>query len=236
MTGQEYNHQVPQINKHNFTGKTAQFDNLACKYDSWFEQEEGKLIFSIELLALEKVINHLPKPWMEIGVGSGRFAQALKIETGIDPSSNLLKLADNRGINVVSGTGEQLPFRQASFGSVFLISTICFVDSPSRVLEEARRILIPEGNIVIGIIPKDSPWGKLYREKKKEGHSLYQYATFYKYQDMAASIEKADFSIAEVISTLFQKPVNVTHMESPQNGLHSGAGFMVIVAKKKDRT
>jgi len=65
------------------------FDSLASEYDAWFEQE-GKLIFDIEVKAFQEMLPLLPKPWLEVGVGSGRFAQALGIETGVDPSARLL--------------------------------------------------------------------------------------------------------------------------------------------------
>jgi len=52
------------------------FDSLAPEYDAWFEQE-GKLIFDIEVRAFQEVLPLLPRPWLEVGVGSGRFAQAL---------------------------------------------------------------------------------------------------------------------------------------------------------------
>ena len=52
------------------------FDELAAEYDAWFE-EEGKVIFATEVQALQEVLPSLPEPWLEVGVGSGRFAQAL---------------------------------------------------------------------------------------------------------------------------------------------------------------
>jgi hypothetical protein len=61
------------------------FDSLASAYDAWFE-DEGKLIFAIEIRGFQKALPLLPKPWLEIGVGSGRFAQSLGIEIGLDPS------------------------------------------------------------------------------------------------------------------------------------------------------
>jgi len=43
------------------------------------------------------MLPNLPGPWLEIGIGSGRFAQALGIETGIDPSIKLpLRVEENR--------------------------------------------------------------------------------------------------------------------------------------------
>jgi len=105
------------------------FDDLALEYDAWFERE-GKPIFAIEVSAFNNVLPSLPKQWLEVGVGSGRFAQALGIETGIDPSIELLEMARRRGITTFLGSGGEGPFAEESFGTVFLIVTLCFLGSP----------------------------------------------------------------------------------------------------------
>ena len=207
------------------------FDELAAAYDAWFE-EEGKLPFDIEVRAFREIMALLPKPWLEIGVGSGRFAQALGIETGIDPSLKLVEMARRRGIMVYPGRGEQTPFEDRAFGTVFLIVTICFVDVPLDVLKEAYRILVPGGKVVLGLVLRESPWGRFYQEKKGQGHRFYKYATFYGYDDVARLLEQAGFSIERVVSTLFQKPGEVANMELPRSGFSSDAGFTVIVAGK----
>ena len=213
---------------------TAIFDSLALVYDNWFE-EEGKLIFAIEISAFQGVLNSLPKPWLEVGVGSGRFAQALGIETGIDPSIKLLEMASKRWVTVLSGRGEQLAFNVASFGTVFLIVTLCFLDSVPDVLKEVCRVLTPGGKIVLGLVLKDSPWGDFYEQKKKQGHSFYKHATFYEYDDVVTLLDETGFLIEDVISTLFQKPGRVKHLELPQKGFSPDAGFVVIVAEKKSQ-
>ena len=207
------------------------FDTLASEYDAWFEQE-GKLIFDIEVKAFQEVLPLLPKPWLEVGVGSGRFAQALGIETGIDPSVKLLEIAKKRGVTGHLARGEELLFEARTFGTVFLIVTLCFVHSPLDVLRESRRILEKEGKIVLGLVVKDSPWGKYYLAKKKEGHRFYQHATFYSYREVAEMLRRSGFVIEEVISTLFQKPGAVTEMESPLREYHPDAGFTIVVARK----
>ncbi len=212
--------------------KASPFDDLASAYDTWFE-EEGKQTFDIELRAFQEILSSLPKPWLETGMGSGRFAQALGIETGIDPSIKLAEIARRRGIAVFLGKGEQQPFTDEPFGTVFLIVTLCFVDTPLGILKEAGRILVPGGKIVLGLVLRDTPWGRFYEQKKQEGHRFYQYATFHRYDDVVKLLEQAGFSIEQVVSTLFQKPGQVEHMESPQSGLCAGAGFTVIVAGKQ---
>jgi len=211
--------------------RASPFDSLASDYDAWFEGE-GKTIFAIEVWAFRELLPLLPKPWLEVGVGSGRFAQALGIETGVDPSIKLLEMARRRGITAFLSRGEQQLFDEESFGTVFLIVTLCFVDSPLGVLKEAHRILIPGGKVVLGLVLKESPWGKFYQQKKKEGHRFYRYATFHRYDEVVELLQKAGFSIEKVVSTLFQEPGDVKRMELPQKGYSSNAGFTIIIAKK----
>jgi len=214
------------------------FDNLALAYDGWFEGE-GKLTFAIEVRAFHEVLSSLPKPWLEIGVGSGRFAQALGIESGLDPSIRMLEIARRRGIMAHLGRGEQLPFGDTSFGTVFLITTLCFCDSPLDVLKEVHRITVPGGKIALGMVLRESPWGRFYQQKREKQHSRYKYS-FFQYDEVVRLLEQVGFSVEKVTSTLFQKPgrVNrqepnrVEHMESPRSGYSAGAGFTVLVARK----
>jgi len=207
------------------------FDDLASVYDSWFE-DEGKLIFSIEVKAFQKVLPSLPKPWLEVGVGSGRFAKALGIKRGIDPSAKLLAIARKRGINVFLAKGEERFFNQETFGTIFLIVTICFLNSPVAVLQEAYRILKPGGKIGLGLVLRASPWGQCYLTKKQDGHRFYKHATFYSYQEVTELLEHTGFAVEKVISTLFQKPKAVEVMEPPREGFFSDAGFTIVVARK----
>ena len=211
--------------------EASPFDSLGSVYDSWFEQK-GKITFAIEVEAFKVILPSLPNPWLEIGVGSGRFAQALGIETGVDPSIEMLQIARGRGVSVFAGRGEEQIFDSASYGTVFLIVTLCFVDSALDVLKETYRILAHGGKAVLGLVLKESPWGSFYQQKKRQGHPFYEHATFHSYNDVVKMLNKVDFSIETVISTLFQEPGKVTHLESPRKGFYPDAGFTVIVAKK----
>jgi hypothetical protein len=46
------------------------FDSLASQSDAWFDGE-GKLAFAIEVKAFQEVPPIPPRPWLEMGVGSG---------------------------------------------------------------------------------------------------------------------------------------------------------------------
>jgi ubiquinone/menaquinone biosynthesis C-methylase UbiE len=82
----------------------------------------------------------------------------LGIHVGIDPAERPLRLARQRGITVVQGVGESLPFRNASFGAVLFVVTLCFVQEPLAVLREAHRVLRDDGVLVVGMVFADSLW------------------------------------------------------------------------------
>ena len=209
------------------------FNSMASDYDAWFE-EAGKTIFDIEVRAFQSVLPLLPKPWLEVGVGSGRFAQALGIEMGVDPSIKVVEMAKRRRIAVILGIAEQEPFKDRVFGTLFLIVTLCFVTSPLAVLRDSHRILVPGGKIVLGLVLRDSPFGKFYEKKKKQGHRFYKYATFYSLDEVTGFLEQVGFSVEMVISTLFQKPGEIEGVESPREGFFPEAGFTVVVAGKPE--
>jgi SAM-dependent methyltransferase len=211
--------------------KIQVFNSLASDYDAWFE-EKGRLIFASEVEALKQALSLLPRPWIEVGVGSGRFAQALGIDIGLDPSSKLLGIARSRGISVFLGKGEEVPFQDGVFGAVFLIVTLCFVDLPERILSEAARLLKSGGKVVLGMVLRESPWGQVYQAEKQRSHRFYRHATFYSYGEVDVLLKQAGFSVEQVISTLFQDPGEVNHIELPRQGFAADAGFTVILAGK----
>ena len=47
--------------------------------------------------------------YIEIGVGTGRFAAPLGIKVGVDPSMTMLTYAAKRGVLGLQGTAEALP-------------------------------------------------------------------------------------------------------------------------------
>jgi len=86
---------------------------------------------------------------------------------------------------------------------------------------------------VLGLVLKESPWGKFYQQMKEESHRFYKYATFYSYKEVTELLVQAGFQIEKTISTLFQLPDEVKKIEEPVEGYSSEAGFTIIVADKK---
>ena len=127
------------------------FDREAARYDAWFDSPDGRVLFRTEVDAVRRLLVGLPAPWLEVGVGTGRFAGALGVPFGVDPACSALHLARRRGIRVALARGEALPFPDRRFGAVLLIVTLCFAE-PHGLLAEARRVLDPAGRLIVADI------------------------------------------------------------------------------------
>jgi SAM-dependent methyltransferase len=214
------------------TENSNAFDKLAEEYDRWFDTPQGNALFESEIEAVRLLTDGLERPFLEIGVGSGRFARALGIEFGIDPSPRLLQLALKGGIKVRKAQGESLPFNAGSFGAVFILFTLCFVKDPAEVIAEARRVLRQRGHLIIGIINKESPWGRFYMQKRDGGHTIYSLARFYDADEVSEMLTAADFTVESYSSTLCQLPSVKPSKEVAHTGLIREAGFICIRANK----
>jgi len=201
------------------------FDQYYKKYDFWYEK--NKWAYLSELEALKEFIPE-DKRGIEIGVGTGRFAVPLNISLGIDPSKKMLEIARQRGVNTRWGFGEDLPFLNATFDYVAIIITICFADDPLKVLRESKRVLKDEGEIILGVIDKDSFLGKFYQTKES---IFYQQANFFSVKELEALLIKIGFNDFVYCQALFQFPDEMKSIERPREGYGEG-GFVVIKAGK----
>jgi SAM-dependent methyltransferase len=209
------------------------FDVYAKRYDAWYDEPFGKSAFNLEKACIESLCKNLRQPFLEVGVGTGRFAQALTIEYGIDISTGVLELATQREIIVVKGRGESLPFADSFFGGVFIVVTLCFVDKPIKILKEASRVMKADSAVILGLILKESPWASFYREKGEAGNIFYKIATFYNFEELKAMGKKAGLEIVEISSTMFQAPTeSLLRFEHPKNGYCKEAGFVAVKLRK----
>lgn len=129
-----------------------------------------------------------------MGVGSGIFASALGIDYGIDPSEQMLQLARSRGVKAILGIAERLPFKDRSFDFLLFMFTLSFLADPLEAFHEVHRTLKRDGKLIVCFIPKDSPWGELYRKKKAEGHEFYKHARFHTSAKVEDFIKKSRFT------------------------------------------
>ena len=202
----------------------AVFNKYAEEYDKWYDK--NKTIYKLELEAIKKFIpkSDKEKPeknkkGLEIGVGTGRFAEPLGIEYGLEPSKSMAEIAKKRGIKVYEGIAENIPFKDEFFDYVLMTTTLCFLKDPIKGLKEIKRILKPNGALIIGMIDKDSPLGKFY-ESKKEKSKFYKDATFYSLNEVLNWLKELGYK-------------NIVYNRVKLNEKDDEGSFVVIYAENK---
>ncbi|HAU3858691.1 TPA: methyltransferase domain-containing protein, partial [Legionella pneumophila] len=175
------------------------FNQMAEDYDRWFDIHPA--VFQSELDALKKVVPESGEG-LDVGVGSGRFAAALGIKTGVEPSIALGNMARSRGIHVYEGVGEALPFQDQQFDFILLNTVLCYLDLPLTALLEAKRVLKPNGTLIIGMIDKNSMLGRHY-EAIKQDNPFYCHAHFYSVNEVLELLHEINFKEENLYQTLF---------------------------------
>jgi len=203
------------------------FEQYTARYEIWFDRNE--YAYGSELKAIEEL---LPESGhgIEIGVGSGKFAEPLGIQIGVDPSIEMLKIAKERSIDVIRGIGEYLPVERECFNFALVVTTICFFDDVERSLNEIYEILKDEGHIIIGFVDRESKLGKIYQDKKDE-NVFYKEATFYSSEELLNLLKKSGFNQIETVQTLFGEIESMNKIDEVKEGYDEGS-FVVVKAKK----
>jgi len=201
------------------------FETHHDRYEAWFVRHEAAYLS--ELLALRAFV-----PWigngLEVGVGSGRFAAPLGVRTGIDPSPAMLAHAAARGVEIAQGVAEDLPFSDGIFDYVLIVTTICFVDSPKRMLTEAHRVLRPGGRIIIGFIDRESPIGREYLAHQSAS-VFYRSARFFSVAEVAQLLRDNGFRGMDWGQTLTRTLAETSEIE-PLTAGHGDGAFVVAAA------
>ena len=194
--------------------RTEAFDKYSNEYDNWFVT--NKYAFQSELIAIKKVLPSRGKG-IEIGVGSGIFAEPLGITEGIEPSRAMREKAMQKNIKAINAVAENLPYSDRSIDFALMITTICFVDDINKSFDEAYRILKDTGILIIGFVDKNSPIGKMYLEHKNES-IFYKDAVFYETEDLYDILNKAGFEIENTFQTVFGQIDKIKNVQDVLEG------------------
>jgi SAM-dependent methyltransferase len=204
------------------------FQKYTARYEKWFE--DNHWVYHAELEAVKSL---MPQKGcgVEIGVGTGRFAEPLGVNIGVEPSSHMREVAQQRGIKVLNGAAEKLPFKNSIFSFVLMVTTICFVDDIDKSFEEAFRVLAKGGYLIIGLVDRHSPIGQIYF-RHQMNNVFYNEATFYSVDEVLEIMEKAGFDDFSFRQTIFRNLTEINERETIKSGYGEGS-FVVIRGKKK---
>ncbi len=198
---------------------------FAKEYDEWFEKHSSA--YQSELLALKQAIP-LNKTGIEIGIGTGRFAQPFNIGSGVEPSEAMAKIAEQRGIKIINAVAEYLPIENESYDFATMITTVCFLTDIPGAFSEVHRILKPKGEFIIGLIDRNSELGKKY-EREKAANKFYQRAHFHSVEEIIQLLTNSGFTNFNCWQTLCNPAED--KIEQPMEGYGKGS-FVVIKAEK----
>lgn len=142
------------------------FDEYAGEYDAWFLKNPN--VLESEVLLLVHFLGSAGKT-LSVGCGSGLFEHVLRTSHGIDirygvePAEGMARIAEKRGMTVKRGTAEKLPIHADTYDTVLLNGTPSYIEDLKRAFQEAYRVLVTEGHIVVADVPAESSYGLLYR-------------------------------------------------------------------------
>ena len=209
--------------------KIEPFETHTQKYEDWFDR--NRFAYESELKAVKAMLPKKDKG-VEIGVGSGRFAAPLGIKSGIEPSPKMRAIAEKRGIEVVNGVAERLPYNNETFDYALMVTTLCFLDDVDASFREVHRILKPNGYFINGFVDRESKLGKYY-EINKLNSVFYSVARFYSVDEVVRHLEKTGFRDFEFNQTIFHNLRDIYNIEPTKPGYGEGS-FVVIKARKLD--
>jgi SAM-dependent methyltransferase len=207
--------------------KISPFEKYADQYEAWFEK--NRWVYEAELRAVKSMIpagGH----GVEVGVGTGRFAEPLGIKTGVEPSKRMRAIAQKRGIQVRDGVAEKVPFDDLRFDFVLMVTTVCFVDDIRKALLEAHRILSYNGCLIIGFIDRNSRVGQVYL-KRKEKNVFYKDATFFSTDELVEILTQVGFTDLTFKQTIFGNLAETSSDEPVTPGYGNGS-FVVLRGRK----
>jgi len=210
--------------------KISPFQRYTEQYENWFT--EHRWIYEAELRAVKALLPESSRGLeVEVGVGTGRFAEPLGIKTGLEPSRRMREIAQKRGIKVLAGVAENLPFGDDKFDLVLMVTTVCFLDDIHKAFREAYRVLANGSFFIAGIVDRNSLIGQKYLKHQNES-VFYKIATFFSVDEVVKIMRQAGFTDFIFRQTIFRSLSEVNENEPVKPGYGEGS-FVAIRGRKE---
>ncbi len=140
------------------------FDGYAAAYDEWFMKNEH--LFTSELLLFKKALGDVTgKRLLSVGCGSGLFESYMDGADvdGIEPSEDMGKIAEKRGVNVIAyGMIEDVELPEKTYDVIYFNGSSSYMEDLAPVYEKSLRALKDGGRLILLDVPKESAFGFMY--------------------------------------------------------------------------
>jgi len=190
--------------------------NDAVNHDKWYARPGNRAVSALENRLMHEMMQPISgKTVLDIGCGIGMGTMSLLDAglqvTGIDPSPYMIDIAKSHIGNRVDfhrGFAEDLPFDDNEFNYSCLGTTLEFVESPQRALEEAFRVT--RDKIFIGVLNRYAIKGIQRRVKGIFATTIYNRARFFSIWEIKQMIR----SILGDVPVSWQ---SICHFPNPMN-------------------
>lgn len=187
------------------------------EYDAWYETPLGSLCDRLEKEGVFALVK--PKGLvLDVGCGTGNYtlelakrgARAVGIDSLFDMALFAKTKAKKQGLKAhfVVGRGEAMPFKNHVFDGALSITTLCFASNAKMAVDEIKRVVKPEGYVVLGELNKLSYWAVLRRIKALFKESIYSEARVFSLRKLKGLLEEAGVKNLKWSSCLYFPPID----------------------------
>lgn len=188
-------------------------------YRRWYETHLGKRVDADEKAVVFDLARLEPgNRVLDIGCGDGNYTIAAVERTGVavglDRARPMLAAARQRlrgveGLAWVEGDAEKLPFKDAIFDVVLIVTVLCFAHEPGRVLREAFRVLRSGGRVVLGELGRYSVWAVERRIRGLLGSKTWRATRFFSPSQLSRLVVDAGFTDLSSDAAVFYPPLDL---------------------------
>lgn len=220
--------------------------SLPEAYGAWRRSELGRLADDIEADLLLGALGDVHgKCILDVGCGDGAFAARLAERgaavTGIDADTGMIAIASasDAAVRFMVASAEALPFPNAAFDAVTLVTVMCLCADRGAILDEAVRVLRPGGRLVIGELGRCSLWALHRRMKGWLGNERWRRAHFHSLKELRGLAERAGLHRIECTTGVYFPPVTTPARLLAPYDQHLapllgpvGAAFIVVAGQR----
>lgn len=207
---------VSQCSQQQYVTSNLEWDTTS---GTWPSEKDLKRLIKRRARTIKQASSMLAKDYadihlLDVGCSSGAFvwiAQNMGLNAeGVEPTEKPLEKAREMGLKVHLGLLHEIGFPDNSFDLITLFEVIEHLDKPAELLKECRRILRPNGILVIGTGNTQS-WTRKIRGSSWEFFDMHRFGghiNFFCPKSIAVLATFTGFTIKKTISSgvkFFQK-------------------------------